>query len=169
MPFAGFFRGSSSGRREQLMNRQKLAIYRCPVCETVIEVLDPCGLELICCGPQMVPVPEHGYGQGMEHLPMISRMGNGVQVIVGDGRHPTDGGHRIAWIEVVCDGKTQRQFIEPGQWPVAFFETSSSRVSARAYCTVDGLWKAELLAEENSGLLWPELQPCCSNTANAPN
>jgi len=91
---------------------------------------------------------------------MISHLGSGIQVVVGDGRHPMTADHRIAWIELICDGKRQRQFFDPGQWPVAFFEMTGRKISARAYCTLDGLWKAERRCKEASGLLWPELQAC---------
>ena len=49
--------------------------------------------------------------------------------------------HYIEWIELLADGKTYRQFLDPGEAPEAVFRVEAGDVSAREHCTIHGLWK----------------------------
>ena len=51
--------------------------------------------------------------------------------------------HYIEWIELVADGKAYRQFLKPGEAPEAEFCVQAGSVSAREFCNIHGLWKAE--------------------------
>lgn len=120
---------------------QKLRIYCCPVCETVAEILHGRSLELACCGLPMVRVDEKATDRGKEeHVPIVERTVAGTTVRVGDTPHPMDILHYVAWIDIVVEGKCYRQFLKPGQRPVATFDVWSQDVVARAYCSVHGLW-----------------------------
>ncbi len=127
------------------MVTERLQVYKCPVCDTMIEVLEPCGLEISCCGPPMIHLDEKVNDAGKEeHVPLIERCRKGIRVKVGGARHPMEELHRIEWIELCCRGKFLRQYLRPGQAPEAVFEIKGEPVMVRAYCSRHGLWKAPL-------------------------
>jgi superoxide reductase len=55
--------------------------------------------------------------------------------------HPMEEKHFIEWIELLADGKTYRQFLDPGLAPEAVFHIEGDSVSAREHCNIHGLWK----------------------------
>jgi superoxide reductase len=50
--------------------------------------------------------------------------------------------HYIEWIEVIADGKSCRQMLEPGGQPVAEFCIKADAITARELCNIHGMWKA---------------------------
>ncbi|MDE5880043.1 MAG: desulfoferrodoxin, partial [Desulfovibrio sp.] len=60
-------------------------------------------------------------------------------------RHPMEDKHYIEWIELVTDdGQVYRRFLTPADEPEAFFdEVDAAKVTAREFCNLHGLWKAE--------------------------
>lgn len=131
-----------------------LTLYKCPVCDTVIEVLDsrgekaldeisPWGLELMCCGRAMERLSEQGPGHdSLDHRLVIQQTAGGVKVIVGVRPHPMNEAHHVEWIEVMSNGRCFRQFLAPGQRPEAFFNIPDRDVTARMYCNSHGLWSS---------------------------
>jgi superoxide reductase len=77
-----------------------------------------------------------------KHVPVIEKVDGGVKVKVGDVAHPMEEKHFIEWIEIIADGKADRQFLNPGEAPEAVFKTDAQNVTAREYCNLHGLWKA---------------------------
>lgn len=120
-----------------------LEIYRCALCETTVEVLEQCGVELICCGRHMELQKEqiHGVLRDM-HMPIVEQVEGGIRVFVGPLPHEMKNRHHIEWVEVIADGECHRHFLEPGQPPEVTFHIQATEVVARAYCTVHGLWKS---------------------------
>jgi superoxide reductase len=117
-------------------------IYKCNVCGNIVEILDTGEGELVCCDEPMQLQAEHAVDEGREkHVPAIEKIDGGVRVKVGSVAHPMEDKHWIEWIEVVADGKSCRQFLEPGQAPEAVFATDAQEITAREYCNVHGLWK----------------------------
>jgi len=49
--------------------------------------------------------------------------------------------HYIEWIEIIADGKADRQFLNPGEVPEATFNVTADKIIAREYCNIHGLWK----------------------------
>ena len=43
---------------------------------------------------------------------------------------------------LIADGKSYRQFLNPGDAPEAVFKVSAGKPVAREYCNLHGLWKA---------------------------
>lgn len=132
-------------------------LYRCPVCQTLVEVLHPCGPELLCCGREMAALPEQKAGRTAEHRPVIQELDGGVLVTVGQGRHASSDEHHISWIELICDGASCRRLLQPGQSPQAWFNASGDCLTARAYCSLHGLWSAQRRPEREEATLWPEI------------
>ncbi len=99
--------------------------------------------ELVCCGDPMELMTENTVDAAKEkHVPVIEVVDGGVKVKVGDVPHPMEEKHFIEWIEVIADGKSYRQFLEPGAVPEAFFAVDATELTAREYCNLHGLWKA---------------------------
>ncbi len=122
---------------------QRNEVYKCDVCGNIVEVLHAGGGELVCCGQSMVLQAENTVDAAKEkHVPVIEKVDGGVKVKVGEVAHPMADDHYIEWIEIIADGKTVRQFLNPGETPEATFTVTANQVAARAYCNLHGFWKA---------------------------
>jgi superoxide reductase len=121
---------------------ERLEVYKCEVCGNIIEVLHGGAGELVCCGQPMVHLVENTVDAAKEkHVPVIEKVAGGVKVKVGAVPHPMEEKHYIEWIEIIVDGKADRQFLKPGGAPEAVFKVESKKVTAREYCNIHGLWK----------------------------
>jgi len=78
-----------------------------------------------------------------KHVPVIEKIEGGYKVSVGSVLHPMEEKHYIEWIELQADGKSYIQFLNPSDAPEAVFKVEASKVVAREYCNLHGLWKAE--------------------------
>ena len=117
-------------------------VYKCNVCGNIVEVLDTGEGELVCCDEPMQLQAENTVDAAREkHVPVIEKVDGGVKVKVGSVAHPMETKHWIEWIEVIADGKSCRQFLEPGQPPEAVFAITGKQITAREYCNLHGLWK----------------------------
>ncbi len=122
---------------------KKLEIYKCDTCGNIVEVLHAGAGQLVCCGEPMKLMTENTVDASKEkHVPVIEKSGNSVTVKVGSVDHPMEEKHYIEWIQLIVDGKSYRQFLNPGEAPKATFDVSGSSISAREYCNLHGLWKA---------------------------
>lgn len=117
-------------------------LYKCPVCDTVIEVLEDCGLELVCCGPEMTELTERVCNHHQPHALVAEKCSGTVKVRVGRQPHPMDEDHHIAWIELIADGQSCRRFLRPGEPPEAIFSADVRKCVIRAYCNAHGLWRS---------------------------
>ena len=115
---------------------EKLEIYKCAVCGNIVEVLHAGPGELVCCNQPMEKLAEKAADEGKEkHVPVI------VKVKVGSIPHAMEEKHYIEWLEIIADGKTYRQYLNPGDAPEAQFNIEAAAVTAREHCTIHGLWK----------------------------
>jgi superoxide reductase len=122
---------------------ERLEVYKCEACGNIVEVLTGGGGELVCCGEAMKLMTENTVDAAVEkHVPVVAAVEGGFKISVGDVAHPMDGDHYIEWVEIVANGKSYHQFLNPGDAPEAVFCVSAESVSARAYCNLHGLWKA---------------------------
>lgn len=122
---------------------ERLEVYKCEACGNIVEVLHGGGGELVCCGNPMVLQTENTVDAAKEkHVPAIEKIEGGVKVKVGSVAHPMEEKHYIEWIEVVADGKSYIQFLNPGDAPEATFKVDAADIKARAYCNLHGHWKA---------------------------
>ena len=124
-----------------MMERRQ--VYKCNVCGNIVEVLDFGDGELVCCGePMQLQAEKTADAAREKHVPVIEKVAGGVKVTVGSVAHPMEAKHWIEWIEVIADGKSCRQFLEPGQAPEAVFAITAEKITAREYCNLHGLWKS---------------------------
>lgn len=121
-----------------------LEVYKCNVCGNIVEVMHGGAGDLVCCGENMKRFKENTVDAAKEkHVPVIEKTATGYKVSVGSVPHPMEEKHWIEWIELIADGKSYTQFLKPGQEPVAQFCIKAGKVSAREYCNLHGLWKAD--------------------------
>ncbi len=122
----------------------QLEIYKCTHCGNIVEVLHGGGAEIVCCG-EPVKLMKEGAADGAleKHVPVIEKAGDGYKVKVGSAPHPMEEKHFIEWIELLADGKSYIKFLKPGDAPEASFKIDAAKVTAREYCNLHGLWKAE--------------------------
>lgn len=119
-------------------------VYKCPHCGNIVEVLHGGGAALVCCGENMkLMAPGTTDGAQEKHVPVIEKTADGYKVLVGAVAHPMSAEHSIEWIELLADGRCYRQFLQPGEAPVAEFRIRADKVTAREYCNLHGLWQAE--------------------------
>ncbi len=123
---------------------KRLEIYKCNVCGNIVMVLHPGKGELVCCKQPMELLKENTVDAAHEkHIPVIQKTDSGYQVKVGSVSHPMTEKHYIEWIEFQIDSQSCIRFLNPGDEPSATFEIKGEKVSARAYCNLHGLWKAD--------------------------
>lgn len=120
-------------------------IYKCEICGNIVTVLHEGAGQLVCCGKPMQLLVENTVDAAKEkHVPVVEKVANGYQVKLGAVPHPMEEKHYIEWIELLADGKVYREFLKPGDQPVAFFAVDASSMKVRAYCNLHGLWQTEL-------------------------
>ena len=121
----------------------RLEVYKCDLCGNIVEVLHGGQGELVCCGKPMVHLVENTVDAAKEkHVPVIEKIEGGVKVKVGEVAHPMEQKHWIEWVEIIADGKTYRQYLNPGDVPEATFNVAADQITAREYCNIHGFWKA---------------------------
>ncbi len=122
---------------------EQLQVYKCQVCGIVAEILDGGAGKLVCCGQPMQLMEAKTEDSSTEkHVPFVEKVEGGITVRVGQNEaHPMQEKHWIQWIEVLVDGKSYRQFLNPGDKPEAFFPVTGDSIQAREFCNLHGLWK----------------------------
>ncbi len=123
----------------------RLQIFKCEACGNIDEMLHGGDGELEGCDEQVKRYVEKTADSATEkHVPVIEKIDTGFKVTVGSTLHPMEEKHYIEWIELIADGEAYRQFLNPGDEPVATFCVEASSVTAREYCNIHGLWKAQV-------------------------
>ncbi len=122
---------------------ERYQVHKCDLCGNIVQVLVGAAGELVCCGAPMKLLVENTVDAAREkHVPVIEKTASGYKVKVGDVPHPMEEKHYIQWVELIADGKSYFQYLEPGRTPEAEFCIEAGSVSAREYCNLHGLWKA---------------------------
>lgn len=121
-------------------------LYKCD-CGLVIEVTKSCECEddckLVCCETPMKLLTENSVDAAKEkHVPVIEKVDGGYKVKIGSVPHPMTPEHWITMIELIADGQVLRQTLTPTDKPEATFLTKATKVKAREYCNLHGLWVA---------------------------
>ena len=122
---------------------ERLEVYKCDLCGNIVEVLYGSDGQLVCCGQDMTQLVENTVDAAKEkHVPVIEKTADGFKVKVGDVAHPMEDKHYIQWVEIIADGKSYFQYLNPGDAPEATFKIDADSITAREYCNLHGLWKA---------------------------
>ena len=119
-------------------------IYKCEICGNVGEVLSTGAGELVCCGQPMVLQQAKTQDEGMEkHVPVVEKTPTGLKIKVGEIPHPMEENHYIEWVELITNGKSYRQRLEPGQDPEVGFNLQPESYIVREWCNIHGLWETK--------------------------
>ncbi len=124
---------------------EKLGIYKCGKCGNIVQVLHGEKPPVMCCGQPMDRLVENTIDAAVEkHVPVVEKIEGGYRVKVGSVPHPMGNDHFIEWIELASEDNmfVQRQMLTPTSAPEAVFKTDATKVVAREYCNLHGLWKA---------------------------
>lgn len=123
---------------------KRTQVYKCDLCDNIIEVVQGGEGALVCCGQKMKLMEENTVDAAKEkHVPVIDIGSDEITVKVGSDPHPMEEKHYIQWIELLADDKLYRQYLNPGEKPEATFPVIAKQVTAREYCNLHGQWKAE--------------------------
>ena len=121
-----------------------LEIYKCELCGNIVELVHGGDGELVCCNQPMKLMLENTVEASLEkHVPVIEQGETSRLVKVGSIPHPMEAKHYIEWIEIVAEGKTCRQTLQPGDAPERSFGVADKDITARAYCNLHGLWTSK--------------------------
>ena len=125
---------------------KELILYKCKHCGNIVEKLYDSGVPLVCCGEQMDEIKANTTEAAVEkHIPVVSVVGNTVQVEVGSTLHPMEEKHYIQWIIILTKNGYQRKDLKPGDEPKAVFSLDNDElIAVYEYCNLHGLWKKEL-------------------------
>lgn len=128
---------------------ERLSVFKCEKCGSMVEILHAADCEPACCGQPMKRMVENTTDAAKEkHVPVVEKTAEGWKVTVGSVLHPMEAEHYIEWIELLvlgADGvatESHRAFLKPGDKPEATFAVKAAKVAAREYCNKHGLWKA---------------------------
>lgn len=123
---------------------KKNDVLRCAMCGNIVEYTHVGGGELICCGKPMEKLEENTVDAAVEkHVPVIEKIEGGYKIKVGEVEHPMVEKHFIEWIELIADNEIHRVYLAPEQKPEAVFYTTATKVFAREYCNLHGLWRSK--------------------------
>ena len=123
---------------------KSLEVYKCELCGNIVEVIHAGGGSLSCCGQEMKLLSENTVEAAKEkHVPVIVVADGVVTVTIGSVAHPMEEKHYIELIELIADGKAYRQFLNPGDAPVATFNVTAAELTARELCNLHGVWSAQ--------------------------
>lgn len=117
--------------------------YRCERCGNIVAMLKVGGGTLTCCGQAMIKLEANVTDASKEkHVPVVTKEGGKVKVIVGSVPHPMLAEHSIEWIALATDDRVEIRYLKPGESPAAEFGDAATG-TVYAYCNLHGLWKAE--------------------------
>ena len=120
--------------------------YVCEHCGNMVGMIHDAGVPMMCCGQKMTKL-EPGVVEASheKHIPVVTREGDTVKVVVGSLAHPMAEEHHIAWVYLQTDRGGQRKCLKAGSDPVVTFALSDETpVAVYAYCNLHGLWKADV-------------------------
>lgn len=121
----------------------EVVFYRCEVCGNLVALIVKGGGSLACCGQAMKKLEANTTDAAVEkHVPVVTKGGGKIKVVVGSALHPMLPEHYIQWIAVIAGDKVELKFLKPGDEPKAEFADVQSGTTY-AYCNLHGLWKAD--------------------------
>ena len=126
---------------------ERFQLYKCEVCENITEIIRQGTGQLVCCGqPMRLCMANKDETIRENHIPLLERASNeGLMVKVGITEHPMAQKHYVEWIEIIAEDRACRQFLKPGDNPIALFDKQKTPLIVREYCNQHGLWKGYII------------------------
>lgn len=120
---------------------RNIVFYWCPVCHSIVELVENGGHSLTCCGQLMERMKVKEKGEGSEyHLPELKHRDGLLYVNVGSKPHPQSEDHHIKFIVFVTKQTIRRSDIKSNSMATAVY-TDKDHGDVYAYCSTHGLWK----------------------------
>ncbi|MGH0053601.1 MAG: desulfoferrodoxin family protein [Sphaerochaetaceae bacterium] len=120
---------------------KKLHFYRCPVCHSMVDLVNDEGHSLHCCETEMqLMKPKNAEQSDAYHEIVLTHRGTLLYVKIGSKPHPQSEEHCITTIFLVTKNDTLRHDIRKGT-PAATVFTDIEHGDVYAYCNVHGLFK----------------------------
>ncbi|MBQ3311390.1 desulfoferrodoxin FeS4 iron-binding domain-containing protein [bacterium] len=127
----------------------KLELYKCNVCNNLVEVLNDGFGELVCCNKPMELI-ECNTSEIEElnekHIPVIEKEIDHMRIRVGAVMHPMTMEHHISFIQAISNDKkyVKTKFLDINETPELNVKTSSKTLWSRALCNIHGLFRGEI-------------------------
>lgn len=121
-----------------------MKIYKCRICGNLVHLLENGGGNLVCCGESMELLTAKTSNEGLEkHVPVVSVLGNKVNVKVGSVDHPMVENHYITKIFVAYNNKIIVKKLNYMDKPEADFiiDEEFKTLDVYEYCNLHDLWK----------------------------
>ena len=130
---------------------KKLDLYRCNICNNIIEVLNAGEGELVCCGSPMEHIladKNENENLNDKHVPVIEKVIDGYKIRIGSNIHPVIIEHHIQFIQAISKDEkhVKTKFLTIDDLPELNIKCKcESSLWARALCNIHGLFKNEFL------------------------
>lgn len=122
---------------------KKLAFFKCENCGNVIVKLVESGVNLYCCGREMVELNANSTEASQEkHIPVVKVEGNIVKVSVGSVLHPMSDEHFINFVVLETSNGYKIANLTPQSTPEVTFALNGNEkpINVYEYCNLHGLW-----------------------------
>ena len=94
---------------------QNVKFYKCKICGNVIGLISGDAKHMTCCGNEMEELVANTTDAAVEkHVPVCNKVGDFIEVKVGEVEHPMAEDHYIMWIAQVSENQTTRIRLNPG-------------------------------------------------------
>lgn len=120
---------------------ERLDIYRCNICGTIVQVFNRGDGELVCCGHPMEYLKKHTPQEELQEKHVPVKVDDKIQV--GSIPHPMLPEHHIKFIETVSADKKRLQveFLDLTDNPEMEILPKNADFTALEYCNLHGLWR----------------------------
>lgn len=126
---------------------KKLELYKCELCDNLIEVVLPGVGELVCCGQPMTLVQAGTVDASKEkHVPFFIKKDEELEIRIGSSPHPMTEEHYIQFIEAISEDERfiKRKYLYPNDDPIMILKGYDvDSLTARENCNLHGLWEAK--------------------------
>lgn len=123
---------------------RNVRFYKCNICGNIIGLINGDMKHMACCGKEMEELTPNTVDAAVEkHVPVCAKVGDMLEVKVGEVEHPMQDDHYIMWIAQVSDKQTTRVRLLPGEKPECKFQYIPNSL-VYAYCDKHGLWVSEV-------------------------
>lgn len=123
---------------------EKLELYKCQICNNLVQVILNGEGELVCCGQTMeklIPHQEENNELAEKHTPIIEQEGNNKFIRLK--HHPMLPEHYIQFIIAHTEDKSHSylKYLNPNE--IAEFDITNLKgnIEALEYCNIHGLWR----------------------------
>lgn len=116
-------------------------LYKCRVCENIVEVVREGAGTLVCCDEAMILLDEHVPSDDNPHFAHIEHLDEFTKKICFN--HVMTPVHHLEFIEVISnDGKyIKRKFLKQDDVPELIFKCECKEgFYVRLHCNIDGAW-----------------------------